>query len=431
MSDGDRRTLRELLSFFDAAGVDVEGDYVDTTTRFISTSVARLASACRPQNMKDASAKNASQSLRALTESLVRIVAAQNEDLEGVFDDQQRYTRFAAAIVGAAEGEFSGVARSVNEYARANVRRDGPLAFETLACAAQLRDALMNITHGMVHDNLGETLSSLQATGLAAMTDFLRFVESRVESLTQVSNGVSDATMEVMARMRRLSELKNSMILAVVDATPTQWVPNNPKPKWATTLAAMPPSTTEPFDLVAAFFADAIDALMLGLERKSKDLGKKNSMTGFFLQTNLTLVEQTLRQSDLHKILGEYGAARVDRLRKRSLNLFLDGWQAAAQHLMDTTFIQPSKDGKKSLSSKDREAIKEKFKAFNAEFDQLVQRQRSYNLTDPELRNYMADQITSLVRPLYHRFYDRHKDGDFSKNVDKVCSMARRQIKTC
>jgi exocyst complex protein 7 len=183
----------------------------------------------------------------------------------------------------------------------------------------------------------------------------------------------------------------------------------------------MPPPTNEPFDLLAAFFSDGLDALTIGLEKKGKEVGKKNSIVGFFLQTNLTLVEQTLRQSDLHKILGEYGYMRLDRLKKRSLNLFLEGWQVAAQHLMDTTFIQQtSKDGKKTLSSKDREAIKEKFKAFNAEFDQLIQRQRSYNLTDPELRNYMVDQITSLVRPLYHRFYDKHKDGDFSKNVDKV-----------
>jgi exocyst complex protein 7 len=89
---------------------------------------------------------------------------------------------------------------------------------------------------------------------------------------------------------------------------------------------------------------------------------------------------------------------------------------------MDVTVVKggsSSTFGKSSLSSKDREAIKEKFKNFNAEFDALVKAHKSYNITDQSLRQLLAKEV-SFISPLYHRFYDKHSGGDFSKHVDKV-----------
>lgn len=75
--------------------------------------------------------------------------------------------------------------------------------------------------------------------------------------------------------------------------------------------------------------------------------------------------------------------------------------------------------GKSSLSSKDREAIKEKFRTFNAEFDSLVKAHKSYNITDQSLRQLLAKEV-AFISPLYHRFHDKHSGGDFSKHVEKV-----------
>lgn len=90
--------------------------------------------------------------------------------------------------------------------------------------------------------------------------------------------------------------------------------------------------------------------------------------------------------------------------------------------LMDVTVVKggnSTSSGKSSLSSKDREQIKEKFRNFNAEFDSLVKAHKSYNVTDQTLRQLLAKEI-AFISPLYHRFYDKHSGGDFSKHVDKV-----------
>jgi exocyst complex protein 7 len=104
--------------------------------------------------------------------------------------------------------------------------------------------------------------------------------------------------------------------------------------------------------------------------------------------------------------------------------MFLEGWKAVAAHLMDVTIVRP---GNKSLSSKDREIIKEKFKLFNVEFEGLVAKHKSYNLTDPSLKQLLAKEV-AFLSPLYHRFYDRHCGGDFSKNVDKYIKWDKQQF---
>jgi exocyst complex protein 7 len=226
--------------------------------------------------------------------------------------------------------------------------------------------------------------------------------------------------------MGKMADYKNSALTAISTMVISSWIPS-PKPVWASQLTA--PSSTgmmiAPIDLLSAYFSDSIDALFLGLEFKAKAIGKPRSQIGFFLLTNLTLIERYCTKSDIHKILGEDGGERVKRLQKRGLNLFLDGWKGAAAHLMDVT--RPGGNSNKPLSSKDREIIKEKFKTFNVEFDGLVQRHKSYNLTDTALRQLLAKEI-AFISPLYHRFYDKHQGGDFSKNVDKYIKYNKQQF---
>lgn len=71
------------------------------------------------------------------------------------------------------------------------------------------------------------------------------------------------------------------------------------------------------------------------------------------------MIEHYVTSSDIYKILGSVGAERLEKLKKRGVDLFLEGWKNAASLLMDVTVVKGPPG--KGLSSKDREAIKEKF----------------------------------------------------------------------
>lgn len=72
---------------------------------------------------------------------------------------------------------------------------------------------------------------------------------------------------------------------------------------------------------------------------------------------------------------------------------------------MDSTAIV------KSLNSKDKDAIKDKFKSFNASLDEMVSRHKSLHM-EREVRGVLAREVQTVLEPLYARFWDRYHEVD-------------------
>ena len=66
------------------------------------------------------------------------------------------------------------------------------------------------------------------------------------------------------------------------------------------------------------------------------------------------------------------------------------------------------------LISKDKDAIKEKFRLFNASFDDLIAKHKALSM-EREVREILARQVQSLIEPLYNRFWDRYHEVDKGK----------------
>ncbi len=68
----------------------------------------------------------------------------------------------------------------------------------------------------------------------------------------------------------------------------------------------------------------------------------------------------------------------------------------------------------KGLSSKDKDAIKEKFKAFNTSFEELSAKHKSLSM-EREVRSSLAREVQGMIEPLYGRFWDRYHEIDKGK----------------
>ncbi|KAG4221783.1 hypothetical protein PC116_g29741 [Phytophthora cactorum] len=68
----------------------------------------------------------------------------------------------------------------------------------------------------------------------------------------------------------------------------------------------------------------------------------------------------------------------------------------------------------KGLSSKDKDSIKAKFQIFNASFDELVARHKTYSM-EREVRQMFAKDTQQMLEPLYNRFWDRYHEIDKGK----------------
>ena len=65
-------------------------------------------------------------------------------------------------------------------------------------------------------------------------------------------------------------------------------------------------------------------------------------------------------------------------------------------------------------SSKQRDEIKDKFKNFNAVFDELVARHKGFRM-EREVKAVLAMDLHRTIEPLYNKFWDRYHEIDKGK----------------
>ena len=222
-----------------------------------------------------------------------------------------------------------GLSSDICKHVKTHLATDSMLAFEVIEATGHLINTVKMITK-IVPTVLSASMKDVQDTTHLIFTDFIKYIEIRVNNLISLpsDNGVCDATIDVMSRMKRFADYKNSALVSISTMSPGGWL-SNPKPVWYTTFSssgAVSAAAENPVELLSSYFSDAIDALFVSLELKAKSLQKKTTQAGFFLLTNLTLIERYVTKSDIYMILGAAGSDRLERLKKRGLNLFLVGY---------------------------------------------------------------------------------------------------------
>ncbi|KAJ5907711.1 hypothetical protein N7495_000393 [Penicillium taxi] len=177
--------------------------------------------------------------------------------------------------------------------------------------------------------------------------------------------------------------------------------------------------------LFSHFILDMIEALMTSLEARGRAIHRSKAAQGVFLSNVFCIVDRFIRQSpELARYLGAPDSiARIDTFRKRATSTYLDAWKETSQYLLDVQYTsrsgaRPSSSGAvdssvivKNLSSRDRDAIKEKFKSFNASFDDMVNKQKTLHM-EREVRSVLGRELQTVLEPLYARFYDRYVEID-------------------
>ena len=179
-------------------------------------------------------------------------------------------------------------------------------------------------------------------------------------------------------------------------------------------------------DLFAHYAADTIESLLSNLESKARTLLKTKSVQGVFIANNVAIVDRMIASSDLQPLISDSANAKLDSWRKKGIAMYLDGWREPSIHLRDVQYTnrgsnpaqRPPSGAQvdsaafvKTMSNKDKEATRDKFRNFNSSFEDLVARHRTYRM-EREVRQSMAREIAAMIEPLYTRFWDRYHELD-------------------
>jgi exocyst complex component 7 len=329
-----------------------------------------------------------------------------------------------------ATSELSKTLRDLNLHIKANLTTDCYLAYEIIEIISSLSSRLDSRT-GELKSSFASALKPIRDTGKTSLAELLEDTRRRVGNLPTLPTDAAalPITTETMTRLQSMVDFLRPVTSIMISLGDGNWKNVNAAKESADTVFSL-----KSFDvgadgkqLFAHYSTDTIDALLTSLDQKARSVLKGKSVLGVFLSNNIAVVERMIRNSDLFPLLSSKMSA-IDGWRKKATSLYLDGWRDPSAHLLDVQYTNrganrpPSGSAAsvdsaaiiKGLSSKDKDAIKEKFRMFNVSFEECLARHKTLNM-EKEVRASLSREVQQMIEPLYGRFWDRYHEIDKGK----------------
>ncbi|KAL3474385.1 Cullin repeat-like-containing domain protein [Aspergillus californicus] len=399
--------------------------YADIRGPYITTSAQNLAIASlntMKRRAADGPYKQGTNGIGIYSNSLENFIYAEYESISAIFTGDHKGLALQMTC-RPAMAEYAKTLRELNQYVRANLMTDCFLCFEIIEIVTAMSYRVDSKT-GELKSLFIEALRPVRETAKSSLSELLEETKRKSAGITILppDGGCVPLVSEVMSSLVTLTGYSGPLASILTSLGDGNWRSTS-NTSSSTPLDVSPDSST----LLSHFILDMIEALMISLESRSRALHRSKAVQGVFLSNVFCIVDRSIRSSpELARYLGSADSiSRIDTFRKRATSTYLDAWKETSHYLLDVQYTsrtgagnRPTSGGAvdssaivKSLSSRDKDAIKEKFKSFNASFDELVSRHKALYM-EREVRSVLAREVQAVLEPLYARFWDRYHEVD-------------------
>jgi exocyst complex protein 7 len=406
------------------AYASVRGPYLTSTLQNLSSASVNTARKRSPDSVY----RKDTNGIGTYAKGMEGAFLAEYDNICGLFSRDEWGKVFNLTCQGAVS-ELARTLRDLNTHIKSNLSTDCFLAYEIIEIMSTLSASLESRT-GELKTSFANALKPIKETGKQSLADLLDDTRRRVNSLQALPQDAHAVpiTAETMTRLQTMVDFLppiSSIMISIGDGgwksnaasnTPTDQIPS---------LASFD-VTADGKQIFAHYCIDTINTLLISLEQKGKPLLKGNQTAGAFLLNNVSIITGMIRGSDLQPLLSSR-MADVETWRKNGNGAYMAAWREPASHLLDVQYTnrgqRPTSGSAagidssailKSLSSKDKDAIKEKFRQFNTSFDELVQKHKSLHM-EREVRATLSRSVQGMIEQLYCRFWDRYHEVDKGK----------------
>ncbi|KAI4348891.1 hypothetical protein L6164_009557 [Bauhinia variegata] len=154
---------------------------------------------------------------------------------------------------------------------------------------------------------------------------------------------------------------------------------------------------------LAAVTTRIMQALQNNLDGKSKQY-KDPALTQLFLMNNVHYIVRSVRRSEAKDLLGDDWVQIHRRIVQQHANQYKRiSWAKILQCLT----VQGANSSGGDSSGLSRAAIKDRYKTFNIQFEELHQRQSQWTVPDSELRESLRLAVAEVLLPAYRSFIKR------------------------
>ncbi|KAK9723614.1 hypothetical protein RND81_05G012400 [Saponaria officinalis] len=168
-------------------------------------------------------------------------------------------------------------------------------------------------------------------------------------------------------------------------------------------------SSENPDSQLSEVTARIMQALQNNLDGKSKQY-RDPALTQLFLMNNIHYIVRSVRRSEAKDLLGDDWVQRHRRIVQQHANQYKRiSWSKILQFLTvqaaDSSGGKSTPDATPSLS---RAMVKDRYKNFNLQFEELHQRQSQWTVPDSELRESLRLAVAEVLLPAYRSFIKRY-----------------------
>ncbi|KAL1955849.1 hypothetical protein VTO42DRAFT_8007 [Malbranchea cinnamomea] len=394
---------------------EIRGSYLTASLQNLATASINTAK----RRAADGPYRQGTNAIGVYANGVEQMFLAEHSNIVGIFP-RELQGKALQATCRPAVAEFSKTLRELNAYIKANLMTDCFLAFEIIEIVTNLSYKVDSKT-GEMKNLFFEALRPIRETAKSSLSELLEETRRKASAIPALPSDGAPVPLvnEVMSSLTNLTAYSTPLVSILTSLGDGGWKSSGSTS--STPLDVGPDSST----LLSHFILDMIDALLSSLEARARAFHRTKPVLGAFLANCVCLVDRAIRaSSELSRYLSSPEVStRLDAWRKKGVSTYLDAWKDPSSHLLDVQYTsrggaRPTSSGSvdsaaivKSLSSKDKDNIKDKFKAFNASFDELVVRHKSLHM-EREVRSSLSREVQAVIEPLYARFWDRYHEID-------------------
>ena len=404
---------------------NVRGPYLTSTLQNLAAASVNTAK----KKIPDAVYRQGTNGIGTYAKGMEMAFLAEYDSICELFSRDEWGKVFNLTCQGAIS-ELARTLRELNTHIKANLPTDCYLAYEIIEIMSNISSSLESRT-GELKPSFAAALKPVRETGKSSLADLLEDTRRRIVALPAIPlDGASvQITSDTITRLQTMVDFLrpiSSIMISIGDGGWKSTSQSNVSSDQIPSLNSFEIGA-DGKQIFAHYCIDTIDTLLSSLEQKAKPLLKGKPTLGVFLANNATVIERMIRNSDLQPLLSTR-MADIDKWRKTGAQLYTLAWREPSTHLLDVQYTNrgsqrpPSGSAAsidsaailKGLSSKDKDAIKEKFRLFNTSFDELVAKHKSLSM-EREVKDMLSKQVQQMIEPLYCRFWDRYHEVDKGK----------------
>ncbi|XP_038633807.1 exocyst complex component 7 isoform X11 [Scyliorhinus canicula] len=367
--------------------------------------------------------------------AFIKLAQSEYQLLMEIIPEHHQKRTFDSLIQEALDGLMVEGESIVSTARRAIMRHDYSAVLTIFPILKHLKqtkqefDQVLQGTAAGTKNKLPVLITSMEMTGAKALEEFADSIKNDPDKEYNMPKDgtVHELTSNAILFLQQLLDFQEtaSAMLASQVLGDTYNIPLDPRETGSSTSNYNSEFSKR---LLSNYICKILGNLQLNLHSKAK-VYEDAALGAVFLLNNFNYILKSLEKSELIQLVA-VTQKLPDKTYKghiaEQLQIYQRSWLKVTTPITESNM--PTFQPGTKLKDKERQAIKDRFKAFNDGLEELCKIQKSWAIPDKEQRNKIRRAQKENVTGAYRVFWQRYSNVPFTKNTEKYIKYRVEQV---